>query len=116
MVIKMRCSCKYRDALLQRKIRSSYFVLRSPRFGGNKKKPIVSGNEGTRSATAERAAVPQVAEKRITCVAIGIRNHPRERIADAMVLPGFGAVAEPEDFYRTDYRYRFTDIERPLVI
>jgi hypothetical protein len=86
MVIEMRCSCKYRDALLQRKIRSSYFVLRSPRFGGNKKKPIVSGNEGTRSATAERAAVPQVAEKRITCVAIGIRNHPRERIADAMVL------------------------------
>ncbi|KAH0821335.1 hypothetical protein GEV33_001456 [Tenebrio molitor] len=41
---------------------------------------------GTRSATAERAAVPQVAEKRITCVAFGIRNHPRERIADAMVL------------------------------
>jgi hypothetical protein len=81
MVIKMRCSCKYRHTLLQRKIRSSYFVLRSPRFGGNKKK-----NEGTRSATAERAAVPQVAEKRITCVAIGIRNHPRERIADAMVL------------------------------
>jgi hypothetical protein len=81
----------------------------------------VSGNPGTRSATAERAAVPQVAEKRITCVAFGIRNHPRDRIADAMVLivrrlPGFGAVEEPEDFYRTDYRYRFTDIDRPLVI
>jgi hypothetical protein len=32
-------------------------------------------------------------------------------------LPGFGAVEEPECFYRTDYyRYRFTDIDRPLVI
>jgi hypothetical protein len=39
---------------------------------------------------------------RITCVAFGIRNHPRERIADRHgayrpALPGFGAVEEPED-------------------
>ncbi|KAH0818191.1 hypothetical protein GEV33_004598 [Tenebrio molitor] len=41
-------------------------------------------------------------ELRITCVAFGIRNHPRERIADRHgayrpALPGFGAVEEPED-------------------
>jgi hypothetical protein len=44
-------------------------------------------------------------ELRITCVAFGIRNHPRERIAERHgayrpVLPAFGAVEEPE-IYRT---------------
>ncbi|KAH0818448.1 hypothetical protein GEV33_004343 [Tenebrio molitor] len=50
-------------------------------------------------------------ELRITCVAFGIRNHPRERIADRHgayrpALPAFGAVEEPEDLplpYRTVY-------------
>jgi hypothetical protein len=51
---------------------------------------------------------------RITCVAIGIRNHPKERIADPMVLivwrsQASGAVEEPEEF-------TVTDIERPLAI
>jgi hypothetical protein len=44
-------------------------------------------------------------EKRITCVAFGIRNHPRERIAERHgayrpALPAFGAVEQPE-IYRT---------------
>ncbi|KAH0814620.1 hypothetical protein GEV33_008172 [Tenebrio molitor] len=66
-------------------------------------------------------------EMRITCVAVGIRNHPRERIADrhGAYRPACqvsGAVREPEEFtelpiYRlpfTDYRYRETprDLER----
>jgi hypothetical protein len=47
---------------------------------------------------------------RITCVAIGIRNHPRERIADRHgayrpALPGFGAVEETEEL---PLPYRFT--------
>ncbi|KAH0822025.1 hypothetical protein GEV33_000766 [Tenebrio molitor] len=46
-------------------------------------------------------------ELRITCVAFGIRNHPRERIADRHgayrpALPAFGAVEEPENL---PYRY-----------
>jgi hypothetical protein len=59
-------------------------------------------------------------ELRITCVAFGIRNHPRERIADRHgtyrpALPGFGAVEQPEklpyrlSFYRLpSYRGRET--------
>jgi hypothetical protein len=48
-------------------------------------------------------------ELRITCVAFGIRNHPRERIADrhgtySPALPAFGAVEEPE---KLPYRYRY---------
>jgi hypothetical protein len=46
---------------------------------------------------------------RVTCVAFGIRNHPRERIADRHgayrpALPGFGPVEEPEDL---QYRLPF---------
>jgi hypothetical protein len=49
------------------------------------KKPIVSGRRnfsGTRSATAERAAVPQVATRRFLGEVIGIRNHPGEWNSD----------------------------------
>jgi hypothetical protein len=51
-------------------------------------------------------------EERISSVAIGIRNHPRERIADPMVCiiwrcPISGAAEEPEDFTVC----RFTVIE-----
>jgi hypothetical protein len=60
---------------------------------------------------------------RITCVAFGLRNHPRERIADRHgayrpALPGFGAVEEPEEFTATvtDYRLPNTVIERSLAI
>jgi hypothetical protein len=64
-------------------------------------------------------------ELRITCVAFGIRNHPRERIADRHgayrpALPGFGAVEEPEDlpyrlpFYRLP-SYRGRETPRRLV-
>jgi hypothetical protein len=56
-------------------------------------------------------------------VAFGIRNHPREQIADRHgayrpALPGFGAVEEPEEFTTTVTvtEYRFTVIERPLAI
>jgi hypothetical protein len=105
----MRCSCSHRDALLQRKIRSSYFVLRSPRFSGNKKKPIVSGNQENSVGDRQAGDSAPNREMRITCVAIGIRNHPRERIADPMVLivrrrQASGAVEEPEEFTVTDYR------------
>ncbi|KAH0817203.1 hypothetical protein GEV33_005588 [Tenebrio molitor] len=79
------------------------------------KKPIASGNERTRSATAERAAGAASRELRITCVAFGIRNHPCGWIAERHgayrpALPAFGAVEEPEDLpYR--YRYRFAMVE-----
>jgi hypothetical protein len=61
-------------------------------------------------------------ELRITCVAFGIRNHPRERIADRHgayrpALPAFGAVEEPEN-YRIDYRlpsYRGRETPRRLA-
>jgi hypothetical protein len=56
-------------------------------------------------------------ELRITCVAFGIRNHPRERIAERHgayrpALPAFGAVEEPENLpYR--YRYRLSWSRNP---
>jgi hypothetical protein len=61
-------------------------------------------------------------ELRITCVAFGIRNHPRERIADRHgayrpALPAFGAVEEPENYRcRTVTVCRFAVVERPLVV
>jgi hypothetical protein len=56
-------------------------------------------------------------ELRITCVAFGIRNHPRERIADrhgaySPALPAFGAVEEPEKLPPLP----FTVVEKPLLI
>ncbi|KAJ3617013.1 hypothetical protein MTP99_011271 [Tenebrio molitor] len=55
-------------------------------------------------------------ELRITCVAFGIRNHPRERIADAMVLivrrcQASGPSKSPK-IYRTDYRFTALPISR----
>ncbi|KAH0812727.1 hypothetical protein GEV33_010064 [Tenebrio molitor] len=104
-------SGRHRDALLQRKIRSSYFVLRSPRFWGNKKKPIVSGNQENSVGDRQAGDSAPNREMRITCVAIGIRNHPRERIADPMVLivrrrQASGAVEEHEEFTVTVTNYR----------
>jgi hypothetical protein len=57
----------------------------------------------TLSATGERAAVPQVASRRILCVVIGIRDHRRERIADPILSTVWrcqisGAAKEPEKF------------------
>ncbi|KAH0818299.1 hypothetical protein GEV33_004492 [Tenebrio molitor] len=67
-------------------------------------------SNGTRSATAERAAGAASRELRITCVAFGIRNHPCGWIAERHgayrpALPAFGAVEEPEDlpFYRLPF-------------
>ncbi|KAH0813310.1 hypothetical protein GEV33_009481 [Tenebrio molitor] len=83
---------------------------------------VVEGNEKTyrewksKDSVGDRRAGGCAAsrEMRITCVAIGIRNHPRERIADPMVLivcrcQASGPVEEPEEF-------TVTDIERPLAI
>ncbi|KAJ3617057.1 hypothetical protein MTP99_009144 [Tenebrio molitor] len=86
MVIQMRSSCNHWDALFQRKIRSSHFVLRSPRFGSNKKKTYRERKSGDSVGDRRAGGCATSREMRITCVAIGIRNHPRERIADAMVL------------------------------
>jgi hypothetical protein len=61
-------------------------VSRTSRRGGIAKKTYRQRKTNlsrTRSATAERAAVPHVAKRRILrCEVIGIRDHPRERIAD----------------------------------
>jgi hypothetical protein len=68
-------------------------VLRAPRYGGIEKNLSSAeiedsvGDRQTGGCAASR-------EKRITCVAFGIRNHPRERIADRHgayrpALPGF---------------------------
>jgi hypothetical protein len=82
----------------------------APRFEGNKKKTHrerkLEDSVGDRRAGGCAAS----RELRITCVAFGIRNHPRERIADRHgayrpALPGFGAVEEPEDL-PLPYRYR----------
>jgi hypothetical protein len=94
-------------------------VLHTPRSGVTKKtyRERKSGDSvGDRRAGGCAAS----REMRITCVAFGIRNHLRERIADrhCAYLPGFGAVEEPEDFTVTVTvtEYRFTVIERPLAI
>jgi hypothetical protein len=70
-------------------------VLRTPRYGGIEKN--LSSAE-IRDSVGDRRAGGCAAsrEMRITCVAIGIRNHPRERIADRHgayrpALPGFGS-------------------------
>ncbi|KAH0817220.1 hypothetical protein GEV33_005571 [Tenebrio molitor] len=83
----------------------------APRFGGNNKRAIVSGNQG--DSVGDRRAGGCAASRgmRITCVAFGIRNHPRERIADAMVLivrrcQASGPSKSPKIYrYRTDYRF-----------
>ncbi|KAH0818531.1 hypothetical protein GEV33_004260 [Tenebrio molitor] len=62
----MRCSCNHRDALLQRKIRSSYFK--------------------SRSATAERAAVSQVARCELRAWRSGYAIIPESGLPIATVL------------------------------
>jgi hypothetical protein len=105
----MRCPCKPRDALLQRKIRSSHFVLRILDTGVSKKNLSSAEIEDSVGDRRAGGCAPS-REKRVTCVAIGIRNHPRERIADPMVhivrrCQVSEAVEEPEDFCRfTVYR------------
>jgi hypothetical protein len=88
-------------------------VLRTPRRGGVKKNRS-SAEIGDSVGDRRVGGCAASREKRITYVAIGIRNHPRERIADAMVqivrrCQVSGAVGKPEDFYRfAVYRYRET--------
>jgi hypothetical protein len=76
----------------------------------------VSGNQETRSATAERAAVPQVARCELRAWRSGSASSPRADCrrhgAYRPALPGFGAVEEPEDFYRTDYGFAVLPISR----
>jgi hypothetical protein len=81
----------------------------SPRYAGNQKNP---SRAEIRDSVGDRRAGGCAAsrELRITCVAFGIRNHPRERIADAMVLIVRRCQASepsrsPKIFYRTDYRF-----------
>jgi hypothetical protein len=114
----MSGSCNYRDALLQRRIRTRSLVC-SPRYGGTKKthrERKLEDSVGDRRAGGCAAS----RELRITCVAFGIRNHPRERIVDRHgayrpALPAFGAVEEPEDLPHRLPFCRLTDVERPLV-
>ncbi|KAH0820251.1 hypothetical protein GEV33_002540 [Tenebrio molitor] len=66
----MRCSCNYRDALSPNGIRSRSFV----------------GNERTLSATAERAAVPQVASCESRAWRLGSAIIPEGGLPNAMAL------------------------------
>jgi hypothetical protein len=89
-------------------------VSRTPRRGGNKKKNRSSAEIEDSVGDRRAGGCAASREKRITCVAIGIRNHPRERIADPMVhivrrCQVSGAAEEPEEFTV------FTVIERPLA-
>jgi hypothetical protein len=93
-------------------------VLRTPRRGGIEKN--LSSAE-IRDSVGDRRAGGCAASrgKRITCVAIGIRNHPRERIADPMVhivqrCQVSGAAEEAEDFIDLPFCH-LTVIERPLA-
>jgi hypothetical protein len=117
MVIKMRCSCNHRDALLQWRIRSSYFVLRSPRLEGNKKNLSPAEIEGlgrrppsgrlcrkSRKANYVRGVRDPQSSPRADC-----RRHGAYRPA----LPGFGAVEEPEEFTVTVTDYRLPTSRDP---
>jgi hypothetical protein len=79
-----------------------HFVLRTPRPGGiekNRSSAKIQDSVGDRRAGSCAAS----RGKRITCVAVGICNHPRERIADPMVHTVWRcqiseAAEEPEEF------------------
>jgi hypothetical protein len=103
----MRCSCKHRDALLKRKIRSSYFVLRTPRRGGIENKQIFSGNRGlgrrppsgrpcrkSREANYVRGDRDPQSSHRADC-----RSHGAYRSA----LPGFGGRRGARRVYRLPF-------------
>jgi hypothetical protein len=71
----------------------------------------VSGNQENSVGDRQAGGSAASREMRITCVAIGIRNYPRERIADPLVLivrrrQASGAVEEPEEFTVTVTDYR----------
>ncbi|KAH0818545.1 hypothetical protein GEV33_004245 [Tenebrio molitor] len=97
-----------------------YLHIRKKIFEGNKKN---HRERKSRDSVGDRRAGGCAASRgmRITCVACGIRAHPRERIADAMVhivrrcqasRPSKSPKILP---YRLPF-CRLTDIERPLVI
>jgi hypothetical protein len=71
------------------------------------------GEQKSRDSVGDRRAGGCAASRGKANYVRGVRDPQSSPRADCRrhgayrpALPGFGAVEEPEDFYRTDYRYR----------